>query len=606
MRSLLLLLVVLANAFVGSPALADCKLEKVADLPVTMAGLRPTVVARINGVDARFVVDSGAFFSSLTPAAVARYGLSQGPAPFNMRVSGIGGGEADISAANAKDFEFGGIPHKNADFLVIDTVGGGGTAGVIGQNVLGALDVEYDLANGVIRLFHPDGCGGASLAYWAKPDEAYSVIDIERTTPMDPNAKAHASINGGGIIVEFDTGMPHSMLSRAAAGRAGVTPTSPGTITAGYISGVAQRSFLETWRGTFASFKIGDEEIRNTPLLFGSIDLEDADMLIGTDFFLSHHIYVANSQHKLYFTYNGGPVFNLDAPNRPPALPPPVGDAVAGGSPGPSAGDEDATPHDADGYGRLATAFAARRDLPDAIADLNHAVELAPADPRFVYRRGLAEFANRQPLLAMADFDRALKLKPDDINALLARARLYSVMKRAVEARSDLDAADQFAAKNPDARLVIAEAYARIGDSKDVVGELDQWIAAHPKDDAMAGALDLRCRSRAILGQELDKALADCNAALRITPDAPGFLVSRGLVRLRSGDLDRAISDDDGALKLTPNDPMALYGRGLAKVRKGQAADGQADIAAAVPLNPRLPDEAKAMGLAGPVPPTSP
>ena len=35
-------------------------------------------------------------------------------------------------------------------------------------------------------------------------------------------------------------------------------------------------------------------------------------MLLGADFFLSHRILVSNSQHKLYFTYNGGPVFQLD------------------------------------------------------------------------------------------------------------------------------------------------------------------------------------------------------------------------------------------------------------------------------------------------------
>lgn len=36
-------------------------------------------------------------------------------------------------------------------------------------------------------------------------------------------------------------------------------------------------------------------------------------MLIGADFFLSHRIYVASSQGKLYCTYNGGPVFDLAA-----------------------------------------------------------------------------------------------------------------------------------------------------------------------------------------------------------------------------------------------------------------------------------------------------
>jgi hypothetical protein len=33
-------------------------------------------------------------------------------------------------------------------------------------------------------------------------------------------------------------------------------------------------------------------------------------MLLGADFFLSHRIFVSNEQHKVYFTYNGGPVFS--------------------------------------------------------------------------------------------------------------------------------------------------------------------------------------------------------------------------------------------------------------------------------------------------------
>ncbi|HEY5007068.1 MAG TPA: retropepsin-like aspartic protease, partial [Caulobacteraceae bacterium] len=381
MRAFLLPLVVLAGALLGGPAQADCKLERVAELPVTMAGLRPTVTATINGVEARFLVDSGAFFSSLTPASAARFGLSRSPAPFNLRVRGVGGGDADISVATAKDFVFADTPHHQAEFLVLDRVGGGGIAGVIGQNLLGTLDVEYDLANGVIRLFHTDGCGGAMLAYWVKDQQAYSVIDIDRTTPLDPNARAHASLNGSGIIVTFDTGSPRSIISKGAAAKAGVRPE--GSTLVGYTSGIAQRSFLQTWRGTFASFKLGDEEIRNTPLFFGDIGLEDADMLIGADFFLSHHIYVAASQHKLYFTYNGGRVFNLDAP-RPSAsamLSPTAPIAAAEVADG-------ATPTDAEGYGRRATAFAARRDLPDAIADLSHAIALAPGDPLYVYRRG--------------------------------------------------------------------------------------------------------------------------------------------------------------------------------------------------------------------------
>jgi hypothetical protein len=59
----------------------------------------------------------------------------------------------------------------------------------------------------------------------------------------------------------------------------------------------------------FSSFKVGDEEIRNPRLRVGDTR-EGTDMLLGADFFLSHRIFVSNEQRKVYFTYNGGPVFS--------------------------------------------------------------------------------------------------------------------------------------------------------------------------------------------------------------------------------------------------------------------------------------------------------
>ena len=56
-------------------------------------------------------------------------------------------------------------------------------------------------------------------------------------------------------------------------------------------------------------------------------------MLIGADFFLSHHVYVANSQRKLYFTYNGGPVFNLTTTPGAAANSAVPGSATSGGAP---------------------------------------------------------------------------------------------------------------------------------------------------------------------------------------------------------------------------------------------------------------------------------
>jgi tetratricopeptide (TPR) repeat protein len=113
----------------------------------------------------------------------------------------------------------------------------------------------------------------------------------------------------------------------------------------------------------------------------------------------------------------------------------------------------------------------------------------------------------------------------------------------------------------------------------------------------MAGALNSRCWARALGGQELDKALADCNTALKLHPNTADFLDSRGLVYLRQGNYDKAIADYDAALRLAPKTAWSLYGRGLAKSRKGMSAEGQADIAAATALQPKIAERAASFGI---------
>src|SRR5262249_44123074 len=161
-------------------------------------------------------------------------------------------------------------------------------------------------------------------------------------------------------------------------------PNDPDVVPAGFSQGIGRRA-VQTYVAPFASFKIGEEEIRNTRLRFGSISLGDeADMLIGADFFLSHRIYIAKGQRKLYFTYNGGRVFNLKAvplsaqhAQEPTATP---GSSAAPAEGSASLADQ---PKDAPGFSRRGAAFAARRDFDHAIADLTRACELAPNEAQY-------------------------------------------------------------------------------------------------------------------------------------------------------------------------------------------------------------------------------
>ncbi len=303
-------LLILGLALAAAPAaFGACQLGQIAELPVTMQGLRPTLSVQINGADARLIADSGAFYGLLTPGSAAQLKLKLEPVPDSLRGYGMGG-DAALSLATVKDFMLAGIALHNVQFIVGGSALGGELAGVLGQNVLGITDVEYDLADGVIRLMRPKGCAKDSLAYWAG-SQPVSVIEIARTDAAHSHTRGAAYLNGTRIHVLFDTGATASMLTLHAAERAGARPDGPGVVPAGFSYGIG-RELVRTWIAPFASFKLGGEEIRNTHLRIGDwADIANVDMLIGADFFLSHRLYVSNEQRKLYFTYNGGVVFNL-------------------------------------------------------------------------------------------------------------------------------------------------------------------------------------------------------------------------------------------------------------------------------------------------------
>jgi tetratricopeptide (TPR) repeat protein/predicted aspartyl protease len=596
------LLALTTSLSAGAARAEPCKLGRLAELPVTMEDLRPLVHAAIDGRDALFIADSGAFFSVLTPAGAKQFNLRLEPA-FGMYMEGVGG-DAAIWLTTAKTFTIFGIDLHQIPFYVGGNDLDHGAVGVLGQNVFRIGDVEYDLANGVIRILRTRGdCRKVSLAYWTKAqDLPYSQMDIDFATVEKPHTTGIAYVNGSRIRVMFDSGADTSELTLAAAKRAGITPESPGVTDGGSTYGVGRR-VVRSWIGPFASFKVGDEEIRNTRLRFSDMGFTDTDMLIGADFFLSHHVLVASSQRKLYFTYNGGPVFNLltqEARAQGAAPPPPAAgaDAVAPAAAAPAAPAQGER-LDAAGYARRGSASASRRDFGRAIADLSRAIELDATQADYFYERGRVYDSTKQTDKALADFSQAIRLKPDDVPALMARVKLQLDQHDPADAvRLDLDAADRAAPKEADMRLDLGDLYQHVRDYRAAIAQYDRWIDSHNRDDIqMARARNARCWVRVLTGLELDRALDDCNAAVRQRPRTAGFIESRGFVYLRQGRFDKAITDYNAALALDPKLHWALYGRGLAKQHLGQAAAAEADIAAATALYPEIAAAAASHGI---------
>lgn len=582
----------LALSAVAGAAHAEtkCKVAQIVQLPVTMVGLRPQVHVQINGKDATFVADSGAWFSMISPGSAAELGLKLTDLPPGYFNQGIGGTFAPRLTIVDR-FTIAGVPVPRVQFLV----GGSevGSVGLLGQNVLALADTEFDLANGMIKLMQSRNCGKVDLVYWAPPGTNYSLLQTEIMPAERPHIVGSIFINGVKLRALFDTGASTSFLSLRAAARVGLKPDGPGVTYAGDSGGLG-RHFVKTWIGPIASIKIGDEETRNTRLRFGGDDVGDIDMLIGADFFLSHHVYWSNATHRMFFTFNGGHVFDLRYLNETgEAAQAEKADAQSDGA----AASAQPAPTDAEGYSRRGAARAVRNDIPGAFADYGEAIKRAPDNVEYLRQRAMLYERTRQPLRAVEDIDRLLKLKPDDVDALIMRAGMRLRLDHKADIRADVDAAAAAAPKPSDRRFVLAGFYESLEDYPAAVAQYDLWIAAHPDDNRRPVALNGRCWARAMGNIDLDRALKDCNSALSAMPHTASFLDSRGMVRLRMGNYAQSLIDYDEALKRASDTAWTHYGRGVAELRLGRKAEGEADIAKAKSLDPDLEAEAKRRGI---------
>lgn len=201
-------------------------------------------------------------------------------------------------------------------------------------------------------------------------------------------------------------------------------------------------------------------------------------------------------------------------------------------------------------------------------------------------QRGMLRAELVQHTRAVADFGRALRIDPSLVQAYVARAAVHQERGAFDRAVRDYDAA---LALNPRSSAAVEGREAALSLRTSSYGlqiqRLTEALAEAPGDVSL---LNNRCWVRAISDDDLDAALADCDAALRIEPAHAATLDSRGMVRLKRGEFDLALADYEAALAVEPGRGHYLYGRGIARIRLGQEDEGWADLEAAEAAEPGI------------------
>jgi tetratricopeptide (TPR) repeat protein len=112
---------------------------------------------------------------------------------------------------------------------------------------------------------------------------------------------------------------------------------------------------------------------------------------------------------------------------------------------------------------------------------------------------------------------------------------------------------------------------------------MDQEIAKHPNE-----SIYYAWRADAESAESPKIALEDCKQALAINSKNALALKVRAKVYTILGDLDQALENADAAVRLAPNDGNALMYRGMLLAMTGHCQDGFKDLDRAVQLEPKV------------------
>lgn len=255
-------------------------------------------------------------------------------------------------------------------------------------------------------------------------------------------------------------------------------------------------------------------------------------------------------------------------------------------------------PDHADAFIKRGNYYAENDQPTKALVDYNRALELDSANLTARLYRGVAYYATGDLDAAIKDYD-AVLARVENGQTYLNRGAAYAGQGNYTKAIADMEKSFQIDAslRTGPATAGLAWIYSRRGTQRDdadnlagAVADFDTAIRLDPKSSS---ALNGRCWARATRKVELEKALADCNAALAIEPEAPEIKDSRALVHLQRGDLQAALKDFQAALGPpgTEGREHSLYGLGIVKLRLGRTTEGNADIVAALSADPTLGQE---------------
>jgi predicted aspartyl protease len=269
---------------------ADCKLERVAQVPMTLISGHVTIPASINGKDVTLGIDTGGFLSSLSTASIHRLGVAQ--SVFAVHIDNLTIGDLNLNSVYTGEMN---------SFPGVD--------GIIAHDVLGNYDVALDFGDNKFNLFRHHPCASQAV-YWTN---SYTAIPFGLT--FEGHVRIPVTLDGRNTYAILDTAAPISVISMQDANNMfGLSPSSTGLEVGKPVAGpeaafgvlAASVKAATAFTYPFKTLSLAGVMITNPPIELveesNFLGRDYATLVIGNDVLSRFHLYIAYQEHKLYIT----------------------------------------------------------------------------------------------------------------------------------------------------------------------------------------------------------------------------------------------------------------------------------------------------------------
>jgi hypothetical protein len=292
------LAVLLLLSLRAGAAHAECTVTERVSVPIETVGGRLMLTVTLDGQPARFILDTGAVRSLVTPEAVARLRLRLDEW-VDSTVMGVGGYRRHRNA-DPRSITLGGLAlHRRTltqdTSLTVGILPGGGAAdGLLGRDFLSLYDVMIDPGAGRLSLYDARGCAGRFLPWRG----GYAAVPA--TVPMGQALVFEARVDGHKMRAMLDTGAYRSLVTAPGMMRLGLTAASVAGDPQDLAQGVGPLT-VRMPRHRFSSLSVGGDVVRDPALLVTAFHvLPMVDLILGADWLAGRLVWLSYATAQVF------------------------------------------------------------------------------------------------------------------------------------------------------------------------------------------------------------------------------------------------------------------------------------------------------------------